>query len=257
MLPNYKVHGESGKPVLFFGGMMQPHSLLGPFVEMMVAKGFQIIRIGYRGHHNPEESDFRLEDIAADAIAVLNHLEVEKIDVIGEALGGTIALAMAQQYPDRINSICVSGVISKRDAEIAKMFLQWGKTLQEHGIEQLITHIIPDVFSYKWAVENPDKVAEVAKQMEEERTKEGLLALFVSTQKFRFSKDKVKTISTPTLIIAGLLDTIVPPGHAFNLHKLLPNSQLVKFECGHAVSCECPQQTLETFGQFVGALHKK
>ena len=266
MLPKYKVHGESGIPVLFLGGMMQPHSLLGSFVDMAVVEGFQIIRIGYRGHHGCYgddfdakgrcENGFSLEDIANDAILVLDHLGLEKVDILGEALGGTIALQLASSYPQRFRSISVNGVIATKDKAVARMFYKWYEILVNYGVEKLVKGIMPELFSYEWAAKNPETIAEVSRQLVEERTREGMIALFQSTQKFKLSKEKIVSITAPVLVIASQNDTIVPPDHALYLHKMLPNSRLKEFSCGHAVSGECPAQLLETYKQFVWSLDK-
>ncbi len=253
-LPKYKVHGEEGIPVLFLGGMMQPHKLLGPFVDMAVADGFQIIRVGYRGHHEGEKESFFIEDIIDDAIKVLDHLQIQKIGVIGEALGGTLALSMAIKYPNRITSLCVNGVISKKDPAIASDFFKWFKTLENEGLEQFISQIMPKMFGNEWEKNNREEVISITKDLAYQRTKYGLLELIKSAQKFRLSEAELMCIKMPILVIKSKYDRIVTPEHAQNLHNLLQNSQLEEFECGHAVSIECPEQMLESYEKFIFSL---
>ncbi len=257
MLPKYKVHGEGGMPMFFLGGMMQPHELLGPFVNIAIKEGFQVVRIGYRGHHAYDSEDFSLDDITQDTINVLDYLNIKKVYLVGEALGGTIALLLAQKYPDRINAVCVNGVISKRDSVITQLFLNWYQILKQKGIEELISQIMPYLFSPEWASQNMEEIVKVSSQLAEERTKDGLVALFKCTQRFRFPRAAISSIQIPILIISSKKDIVVPPDHANNLHSLLQNSQLIEFDSGHALSCECPNQLIETFKQFINELLKK
>lgn len=250
MKPPYEVHGN-GHPVLFLGGMLQPHEVLGRFVNLAVTEGFQIIRIGYRGHHSNGDADFSLDDIIDDAIYVLDDLGIEKVDVIGEALGGTLALGLAKRHPNRVNKLCVNGVVSKRDLKRITQFKSWFDILKNEGVERLVDAIMPDMFYEEWAKKHQDKVFYVKKQLIEARTQEGVIKLFQSAAKYRFTVSDFATIEAPVLIIAAKFDTIVPREHAYNLQNLISNAQLVEFESGHAVSKECPEQMLELFKEFI------
>ncbi len=250
MKPPYEVHG-SGHPVLFLGGMLQPHEVLGRFVELAVAEDFQIIRIGYRGHHSNRDADFSLDDIIDDAIYVLDELGIEKIDIIGEALGGTLALGLAKRYPDRVNKLCVNGVVSKRDVERVSQFKYWYEILKSEGVEALVDVIMPDMFHKDWAQNNQEKVLYVKKQLIEDRTQEGLMNLFHSAARYRLTTMDFSRIDVPVLIIAAKFDAIVSREHAYNLQNHIPNAQLVEFESGHVITKECPEQMLKSFIEFI------
>lgn len=251
MKPPYEVHGN-GHPVLFLGGMLQPHETFGRFVNLAVTEGLQIIRIGYRGHHFNGGVDFSLDDIIDDAIHVLDELGIEKVDVIGEALGGTLVLGLAKRYPNRVNKLCVNGVVSKRDVERIAQFKYWFEILKNEGLEALVDAIMPDMFHEEWAKKNQEKVLYVKKQLVEGRTQEGLIQLFQSAARYRFTTSDFAIIEAPVLIIAARFDTIVSREHAYNLQSLISNAKLVEFESGHAISKECPEQMLKTFKEFVG-----
>ncbi len=251
MKPLYEVHGN-GHPVLFLGGMLQPHEVLGRFVDLAIAEGFQIIRIGYRGHHSNGDTDFSLDDIIDDAIYVLDELGIEKIDVIGEALGGTLALGLVKRYPNRVNKLCVNGVVSKRDVERVSQFKHWYEVLKNQGLEALVEAIMPDMFHEEWAKDNQEKVLYVKKQLIEERTQEGLINLFQSAARYRLTTMDFARIDVPVLIIAAKFDAIVSREHAYNLQSHIPNAQLIELDSGHVITKECPEQMLKYFKEFVG-----
>lgn len=122
----FDVHGDPDDPVLLVipGLGTQLVYWDTPLVELLTDRGFRVVRIDNRdcGASTilrqkgkpalplmmlgiPRGLAYTLGDMAADAVAVLDHLGVESAHVLGYSMGGMIAQTMAIDHPDRVASL--------------------------------------------------------------------------------------------------------------------------------------------------------
>jgi pimeloyl-ACP methyl ester carboxylesterase len=122
----YDVHGDPNDPALLvipgLGTQMIYWDI--PLIELLTDRGFRVVRIDNRDngastvlHHKgkpalpammlgiPRGLAYTLGDMAADAVGVLDHLEIEGAHVLGYSMGGMIAQTMAIDHPDRVLSL--------------------------------------------------------------------------------------------------------------------------------------------------------
>ncbi len=122
----YDVHGDPSDPVLLvipgLGTQMIYWDL--PLIELLTERGFRVVRIDNRDNGAstvldhlgkpalpammlgiPRGLAYRLDDMAADAVGVLDHLGAEGAHVVGYSMGGMIAQTMAINHPGRVLSL--------------------------------------------------------------------------------------------------------------------------------------------------------
>lgn len=103
-----------------------------------LARHFRVIRLDLRGYGNstpmPEDYEWKFGQIATDIIAVLDHLKIRQANFVGGKIGGTITLALAAQYPERVKRAVAVGspvsLVPLKDATIS-----WRKRVAEAGVE--------------------------------------------------------------------------------------------------------------------------
>ena len=108
---HYTVYGRGAPVLLLHGGLSNKLSWFSQLPELS-ASGYQLILLDSRGHGRSglgsSELSYRL--LADDALAVLDHLKIEKVDVLGWSDGANTALTLASQWPKRIGKIvAISG----------------------------------------------------------------------------------------------------------------------------------------------------
>jgi len=101
----YDVRGE-GEPVLFIHGAIWA-DFLRPLAEEPAFSGFQGIRYHRRGYGESRAPAGGFDMHAADIVALLNHLEVDRAHLVGHSEGAMIALVLAASHPDRIRSLAL------------------------------------------------------------------------------------------------------------------------------------------------------
>jgi pimeloyl-ACP methyl ester carboxylesterase len=103
----YLDSGGAGPPLLVVFGQgsnaaLAPEAWLAP-----LERRFRVLRVDNRGVGRSSDPDqpFRIEDMATDAVAVLDAAGVDRACLYGHSMGGMIAQALARDYPDRVRRI--------------------------------------------------------------------------------------------------------------------------------------------------------
>lgn len=105
----YESFGDaSAEPVVLINGLgSQMTRWPAPFCEKLAARGYRAIRFDNRdvGLSTWPEAAYRLEDMAADVVGLLDHLQVRKAHVAGVSMGGMIAQLLAADHGERVLSL--------------------------------------------------------------------------------------------------------------------------------------------------------
>lgn len=108
---NYQVDGNGEHTILLFNGATLPLTFWGGLARRL-AEHFTVIRFDQRNAGATVfNGEFTLNDTAADASAILKHLGVEQVAVVGHAWGGRAAQVFVRDYPHlaRLMVICGTG----------------------------------------------------------------------------------------------------------------------------------------------------
>ncbi len=203
----YEVHG-AGPPLLLLHGAFLTVESWGKLVPEL-ARSRQVIAVELQGHGHTADVDRPLSfrQMAADAAALLREIRVERTDVYGYSMGGTVALALAARHPGLVRKLIVHGSTYNKEG--------W----EPEGLKQFAA--LPADFAPKPLKDPYDKVAPdpkrwpvlVAKLKEMEMSFEGL------------PDGDLKAITAPTLIIMGDREGLRPE-QAVAMYRLIPKAQL-------------------------------
>ncbi len=180
-----------------------------------------------------------LADHVADFVKYKGY---ERVHVLGNSLGGHIAILYALAYPERIASITLTGSSGLFESAM-------GSTFPKRGDYEFIKKKTEATF-YRPEVSTKELVDEVFGIVNDRNRAIRIIATSKSAVRHNLG-DKLHTITAPTLLLWGKEDQITPAFVGEKFHELIKNSKLVLFdECGHAPMMEKPaefNQHLETF----------
>jgi pimeloyl-ACP methyl ester carboxylesterase len=222
--------------------------------EMMVStilkNNFRVIKFDNRGvgmsdwvKNWSKSNSYNLNDMALDALAVTNHLKIDKFHLIGYSMGGMISQILAINYPEKIlslTSLMSSGHLFDPEAEMADSVkisqlrkMIWGYRNKKRSLKKALKFHFK--LSHLWigtenCIHNHEK--ELNKVLYEIKKRNGFnnKAFFQHKKAIKNSGSrysKLKKILTPTLIIHGSDDSLIRPSHSKKMASLIHGSKLV------------------------------
>ncbi len=114
--------GEAnGRTVLLLHGRNFPASYWQPVIAALTQGGYRVIapdQLGF-GKSSKPVGAYTFDTMAADTIALLDTLELQRVDVIAHSMGGMLAVRLTRSYPDRVNSLVLEAPIGLEDYRFA------------------------------------------------------------------------------------------------------------------------------------------
>lgn len=100
---HYELLGE-GPPLLLVAGTASDGASWGPLLPLLT--GHRLILIDNRGSGRTRcEGALSHDEMIEDCAALLDHLGIEKADVVGHSLGAFLSLGLAARHPDRVSKV--------------------------------------------------------------------------------------------------------------------------------------------------------
>lgn len=186
-----------------------------------------------------------LVDYVADFVEFKNY---RKVHVLGNSLGGHIALLYSLAHPQRVSSVILTGSSGLFESAM-------GTSFPKRGDYEFIRKKTQATF-YHPKVASQELIDEVYDIVNDRNKAIRIIATAKSAVRHNLG-DKLHQITAPTLLVWGKQDQITPVFVAEKFHELIENSKLIFIdECGHAPMMEHPEQfnnSLENFLQEVTA----
>src|SRR2546429_9247281 len=112
----YETHG-SGRPLILLHGGLMSSEMFGPVLPQL-AQSHQVIAPDLQGHGRTADIDRPIDVrlMADDIAALIDHLGLEKPDLVGYSLGGGVALHTAARYPAKIRRLVAASANIRPDA---------------------------------------------------------------------------------------------------------------------------------------------
>lgn len=171
----------------------------------------------------------------------IEHKNYQQVHLLGNSLGGHVALVHVLKHPERIKSLILTGSSGLFENGM-------GDSYPKRGDYEYIRKKTEITF-YDPKTASKELVDEVYEIVNSRIKAIKIIALAKSAIRNNLG-DELNQIKQPTLLIWGNNDTITPPFVGREFHKLIPNSELHFIDkCGHAPMMEVP-------GEFNQILHK-
>jgi pimeloyl-ACP methyl ester carboxylesterase len=177
----------------------------------------------------------------------IEHRNYKNIHLMGNSLGGHVALVHVLKKPERIKSLILTGSSGLFEHGM-------GDSYPKRGDKEYIRHKTSLTF-YDPALATEELVNEVFEITNNRLKVIKIIALAKSAIRNNLGQE-LNQIKLPTCLIWGNNDTITPPFVGEEFHKLIPNSELHFIDkCGHAPMMEVPVEFNEILGGFLSRLN--
>jgi len=202
---HYETHG-AGRPLILRHGGLGSGEMFGPILPTL-AERHQVIAVDLQGHGRTADID-RPVDIrlmADDIAALIDHLGLDKPDLVGYSLGGGVALQTAVKYPSKVRRLVAASANIRRDAIYPEILAQQG---QVNAAAAEFMKDTPMYELYERVAPRPEDFPRLLDKMGESMAKD-----------FDFTEE-VRGLQVPTLIVAADAD-MAPPSHYVEVFQLL------------------------------------
>jgi pimeloyl-ACP methyl ester carboxylesterase len=201
----YETHG-SGRPLILLHGGLGSGEMFGPILPILAAAR-QVIAPDLQGHGRTADIDRPLDIrlMADDIAALIDHLGLDRPDVMGYSLGGGVAFQTAVRHPERVGRLVVVSAHIRRDAIYPEMLAQQGQLGPEAAAFMKDT---PMYQLYQRVAPRPEDFGRLLGKIGESMSRD-----------YDFSEE-VRGLQVPTLIAAADAD-MAPPSHYVEVFGLL------------------------------------
>jgi pimeloyl-ACP methyl ester carboxylesterase len=229
---NYLEIGE-GTPLIILHGLMGNLSNFDSVFEYFSKLGYRVIMPELPLYSLPILKT-NVKNLSAFVKKFVRHLGLEKYILIGNSLGGHIAL-----YHTKLNPKNVAGLVLTGSSGLYENSM--GGSYPKRGNYEYIKTKTQEVF-YNPEIATKEVVDDVFDTLNNRSKMIRTLTIAKSAIRHNMAKDLPK-MKLPTCLLWGRNDTVTPPEVAEEFHKLLPNSELHWVEkCGHAPMMEHPKE---------------
>ena len=120
----YESHG-TGRPLILLHGGLGSGEMFGPILPAL-SRHHQVIVVDLQGHGRTADIDRPIDTrlMADDIAALIDHLRLEKADLMGYSLGGGVAFFTAVKYPQKVGKLVMASANIRRDAIPPEMLAQ-------------------------------------------------------------------------------------------------------------------------------------
>jgi len=176
----------------------------------------------------------------------IEHRQYKNIHLMGNSLGGHVALVQILKHPENIKSLILTGSSGLFENGM-------GDTYPKRGDKEYIRNKTSLTF-YDPSLATDDLVNEVFEITNNRLKVIKIIALAKSAIRNNLG-DELKNVLQPTCLIWGNNDTITPPFVGKEFNKLIPNSELHFIDkCGHAPMMEVPEAFNQILDGFLAKL---
>lgn len=205
----YETSG-SGRPLILLHGGLGAGEMFGP-VRTALAQSHQVIAVDLQGHGRTADIDRPIDPwfMADDIAALIDHLGLDRPDLVGYSLGGGVALRAAVRYPEKIGRVVAASAFIRRTAVYPEMLEQQAQVgaavaeyMKDTPMYELYQRIAPRPEDFPRLL---DKIgAAMAKDFD--------------------LSEEIRGLRVPTLIVAADAD-MAPPSHFVEVFGLLDGGQ--------------------------------
>jgi pimeloyl-ACP methyl ester carboxylesterase len=107
----------NGRTVVLLHGRNFPSSYWAPVIKMLSETGFRVVvpdQIGF-GKSSKPTGELHFDTLARNTIALLDHLKIDKAEIVAHSLGGMLGVRIARGYPDRVGYLVLTAPIGLED----------------------------------------------------------------------------------------------------------------------------------------------
>jgi non-heme chloroperoxidase len=216
----------------------------------LLPPAYHVYALSLRGHGDSERpaTGYGIDALAADVVALLDAVGVDRVTLVGHSLGSIVARHVAATRPDRVRRLALIGTIATPVNEAALALREEVRALEDPVPEAFVREFqastilvpVPEAFFERVVVESLKLPARVWQTVAD-----GFCAFDDSS--------RLRRIAAPTLVLWGAEDAYFPREEQDRIVAGIPSARLTVYaETGHSLQWERPERVARDLEAFVG-----
>ena len=231
-------------------GYLENKEMWSTFIPEL-SKKYRLITIDLLGHGQTDCLGYvhSMEDQADVVHAVLHNLKIRKVIFVGHSMGGYVALAFAELYPNYMKGLVLLNSTSKADSDERKKNRDRAIKAVKQNYETFVRMSIANLFSE----DNRERLEDEIENVKLDALKTPLQGIVASLEGMKIRKDReilLHLATYPILLILGKKDGVLI--YEDNLEQIAGTKvQLITFEDGHMSHIENEKELLNVLLDFL------
>lgn len=250
---HYQVQGQGEQTVLLINGLADDLTTWAYQVPALVEAGYRVITFDNRGIGGTSRpaGPYSAELLAADAKALVDHLGMTDLHLMGVSMGGMIAQQYALAHPQDLRSLTLACTYAAPGPFCSRMFDMWADLAPVQGVPFVMRDVTLWAFTVPFFSQREAELREFETAMRYlDMTVPAYLAQLAVIQQHD-TTSRLHTVEVPTLVLAGEQDILIPTSLSRELHRLIPGSLWRTTPGGHGCIWEHPDAFNRAFLDFL------
>jgi 3-oxoadipate enol-lactonase len=246
---HYQLDGSADAPTLVLSNSLGTNLTLWEPQLPVFAERFRVLRYDSRGHGQTSatQGQYSVEMLGRDVLQLLDALNLRRVNFCGLSIGGMTGMWLAVNAPQRLEKLVLSNTapkIGKLDAWNERM-----RAVREGGTRAVAEQVVDRWFTPGFRLSHPNEITKT-RNMIENTNIDGYVGSCAAVRDFDFW-EKVGTIRSQTLVIAGTHDASVPTSDAQKLAKHIPAARYIELAAAHISNVEAASRFTDEVSSFL------
>jgi pimeloyl-ACP methyl ester carboxylesterase len=245
----------AGEPLLLLMGLGGEHHGWD-LMRRDLARRHRLVLVDNRdaGASDEASAGYGTVDMAGDALALMDHLGIDRFHVAGASMGGAIAQHLALQAPTRVATMTLISTWARTDAFLRAVFASWRRMAERLAPADLLAALSPWAFTARF-LESPAPEVVALQAAFRERGVLRSVAAYQRQVDACLAHDAIgilPILRTPALVLVGEEDILTPARYGRGIAAALPRAEVMVVPAsGHACFLEAPKLVAERLLRFV------
>lgn len=252
---NYQLEGDGPETIVLINGLADDLETWVLQMDDLLGAGYRVLRFDNRGvgQTDKPEGPYTSRMLADDAKALVDELGLRDVHLMGVSMGGMIAQEYALNYGGDLRTLTLACTYAAPGPFCSRMFAMWHDMAPVNGVPFIMRDVTLWAFTVPFFEEREDEAKEFEAEMAAmDMSVEAYLAQLHVIQTHD-TTGRLDRISTPTLVLAGEQDILIPVSLSKRLHDQIPGADWATTKGGHACMWEHPGEFNRTYLEWIGA----